>query len=369
MTDTYLEENWYASLKDKSIAISDQNLSEIKTQLSDINAYYQNKIPREHLLPPEIDMWNYQKDHNHMSDDFDVPKCTAIGRRGIEALMSDLTPAVISDITHDITSVIPAFLVDDLVIRHRIKKSVASQAPDITYYYLKYDKTAGLFYCSSYEKRSYDKAVQKTNFSAVLSNPLEQMKTTERVNDIELICSLVIPVETIYASLIIGVHNEWKRQDFTDYPVFLTWHEDKPYKPVDQQLVGGMDDDAIAVLMEVFEFGIGMHRYLISLAEQREKIVVESDVNANRALPKPKTPQEKKAYRQNHRSIVSLSDSIKIYTKNMESTRHIRKPQKCQYRFSVRTHIRHYKNGKTVLIKSYDKNKNMPYKGHLYLGT
>ena len=74
-----------------------------------------------------------------------------------------------------------------------------------------------------------------------------------------------------------------------------------------------------------------------------------------------------KEYRNSRKSIISLSDAIKIYANDQHSVRQIRKPKKCEYRYSVREHVRHYKSGKTVKIKSYDKNKDLPFRPHKYV--
>lgn len=360
---------WETIMPELVSDFSEPDIAKIKEDLNNFTEFYTDKIIRPgKLFPPKIDMWDYKKDHNYMTDGLNVSQQNMVCRKGICFMMDDIKNSGISSLKNDITSILPTLLVDDLVIRHRVKKDKMSLdgKPKITYSYTYYDESTGLLFYSNYEKNTYSREKENVNTVPILLANKILPTPTEAVNSIDLIISAAIPIEAVYGCMIVGLSTGWKRTCFENYPVFLTWHEDKAYVPFKKFFKNDPLDDGMGVLMEIFDNCIGMHRYLLSLAEQREKIVIEPDATANKSLPKPVTDEDRKTYRQKQRSIISLSESVKIYTHDAASTRRIRKPKKCQYRFSVRTHVRHYKNGKTVLVKSFDKNKNFPYKGHQY---
>ena len=131
------------------------------------------------------------------------------------------------------------------------------------------------------------------------------------------------------------------------------------------------DAECHAVLAEAMESGIGFQRYLVGLAENAERTVVRAD---KRPGKKPSAPGKKSGSRDGgtggsrgaKRSVIDIGGECLIYAKDDDAVRQFRKARKCGYRFTVRGHMRHYKNGRTVWIKPYDKNKDKPFRSHKY---
>lgn len=349
--------------------IPESRITQLKGDLADSIDYYTSLLESTgNLLPPEIDMWNYRKDHNYIDITVESGELNHMCRQGIEYLFKDFHDAASTNKDIILNDLLPGVFVNDLVVRQKVKADDNSSRPaSIYYHYMKYDPEDSIMYYSLYERIEPQLMDKGRSPLAVTST-----KGTDAVYDgPQIIHSLswAIPAECVFSILFVGMHGLWKDISFLDYPAFASWEPSEPfaiYSSHKNQMITNFDEDH-SFLMDAVEMAFGFHRYLINLADNRERVEIIPDKERSKILKKPITPEEKKEYNKNKKSIVSLTDAIRIYTHDQASVKQMRKPKKCEYRYSVREHYRHYRNGKIVKVRGYDKNKNLPFKPHKYV--
>lgn len=360
-----LIEFWNNEMERLAGSIPEESIRQMQEDLRGGLSFYKERFDRiRQITPPEIDMWHYRDGHNYINFKSSINNFRNICMQGTKYLFDDFRDETLSGQTGATNELIPRVFVNDLVLK--LKAKGLSGKPDIHYYYFKNDEELSVLFCSYYERRNSAASIEKTVPFSVLSKDREYYNPGTKTT-IEHICSWAIPLDFLYLSLFVGMHGKWMDTSFTDYPIFISWEPDEPYRLFSEDFKKNKNNEDVSLIQEAIETAFGFQRYLISVAEKREKIEVVPDRERNKSLKKPSSEAEMKEYRNSRKSIISLSDAIRIYANDQKSVRQIRKPKKCEYRYSVREHIRHYKNGKAVKIKSYDKNKDLPFRPHKYM--
>ncbi len=368
---------WEMEMTRLTGSIPKDKIKEMKEDLREGIDFYKERFQKvTDKGCPQIDMWHYKDNHNHIDLRADNNEFDYMCRQGIEYLFNDFHEFATGRADASVTEIIPGIFVNDLVVKVRPAKNSGSS--ELVYYYYKYNEQEKVLYLSYYEKRMLPvidtqnekglNVLSAAHHSERFAKAILPQQDYEPV--IDLVCSWALPVDFAFLTLMTGMHSKWKDGSFTNYPAFIAWDEDSKYiSYAEEYRRNQVSKDDLGILQEGLEHAFGFHRYLINLAENREKISVTPDKERNKTLRKPVTEEEKKEYRRNKKSIITISEAVKIYANNQEAVRQIRHPKKCEYRYTVREHVRHYKSGKVIRIKSYDKNKDLPFRPHKYVGA
>ena len=330
-----------------------------------IDASFESIKKLEQTYPEPFDHHGYKDKHNHLELEGNMTEAANNGFYGATLIVSDIKNLDEKEVKQvPLSEIIPPVLLNDLVVRTTTKLDDGRKK---RYYEIhKYDPDTGLFTYSQYEFRfAAQKEVDRSKAAPLIANKKFVTSTETIPAHIELVQSAAFPLRWVLSMLITGMWGKWADMSFYDFPVLFTWYEDKPYKLYrDFAKENLTTDEEHAIIEDVLEASIGFQRYLIKLTENREKVKIKREKSAPST---PQTKQEKPIVKDSDvKHVISLDTDIRIYTTGKDAVKKFRHPQKCMYRYSVRGHYRHYKNGKVVWIKSYDKNADKPFYSHKY---
>lgn len=321
----------------------------------------------ENTYPKEFDHHGYKERHNHIDLEGNMIKASEDGFYGTTLIVSDIRSLESEEKSIPISEIMPPVLLNDLVVKTSSKMDDGRKT---RYYEIhRYDPETGLFYYSQYEFRfAMKQAVDKKPVPIIAVNQSALHEETQIIPaHLELVQSAVYPLRWVTAMLITGMWGEWEDTSFYDFPVLFTWFEDKPYRLYrDFAKENLTKDERHAILEDVLEASIGFQRYLIKLSENRDKVNIKKEKTAPKAVTGESSAASANPLKESVRHVISLDRDIKVYTKGTDAVKSFRHPQKCMYRYSVRGHFRHYKNGKVVWVKPFDKNKDKPFSSHQY---
>ena len=326
----------------------------------------------EKIKPMPFDPSSYREGHNYINTKGNGRYVCDTGFYGNELIISDLHDLEPDEVSgRSITEIKPPVMLNDLVIRTTAYTRYEIDHPSIlhrNYDVHMYDEKKEVFYWSRYEStQGYYKTLK--------SMPLIPFASDARSSDIwvppseELVISAAIPIRWVILMLTVGMWGQWEDMSFYDYPILLSYEKDEPYRLYKTfRKEHDINDDSHSLVAEALESSIGYQRYLIKLTEDRDKVSLISD-------KKPKTKKtgqsgEDGTIREEvkkRRPAIQLNKDIIIYTTDLKTAKSIKKRRLCDYRYSVRGHFRHYKNGRKVWIGSYDKNKDKPFRPHQYI--
>ena len=317
----------------------------------------------EQEKPTPFQPERYKEDHNYMDLAGTQTKTGLDGFYGVELIIDDLHHTEISK-DAPITDLYPPVMISDLVVRITDKTPSGKRR---FYEVHRYDPEMGLMYFSKYETAPGYMEEVEVKPSVLLADPAKKTEEVWHPAETHFTIGCAIPIQWVICMLAVGMWGKWQDMSFMDYPLFITWQEDESYKLYRNDYRDNWSKlDKIkgpehSVLAELLECSFGFQRYLIKLTEDREKVEVKRIRQSKGSGQKnPNELAERK------RSAIILDKAYTVYSDDPEVVRGLRKIEKCGYRFSVRGHVRHYKSGKTIWIRPFEKNKDKPFRAHRY---
>lgn len=141
-----------------------------------------------------------------------------------------------------------------------------------------------------------------------------------------------------------------------------------------------MADDICEHTIQLFYALCIIYRASIEMIEEKERREefrrlqkensasdIEEDSKQSESITTAKSREYKESSKDGNK-VINLKSGIKMVMKRESFKRvkiHFRK--KCNYQYSVVGHFRHYKNGKTIYVNPYNRNKDKPFRGKEYL--
>ncbi len=350
-------------------AIPEEKIDILKSDMSAFIASSWDAIKRlENTYPEGFDHHGFKERHNHIELEGDMTHASKDGFYGATLIVSDIHELEEEEEKQiPLSEIMPPILLNDLVVKTSRRMDDGRKK---SYYEVhKYDPKTGLYCYSQFEFQFAQMKAEKKPIPIGAVMPDRAIEHTQLIPaHLELIQSAIFPLRWVTTMLITGMWGRWQDESFYDYPVLFTWYDNVPYKLyrdfAKESLTNGEKHE---ILEDILEASIGYQRYLIKLTEDRDSVKIKRDKKREAKEMEQqdieKTPDGK---RKVAKHIISLNDDIKIYTSGSDTARRFKHPQKCSYRYSVRGHYRHYKNGKVVWITTYDKNKDKPFNSHNY---
>ena len=141
-----------------------------------------------------------------------------------------------------------------------------------------------------------------------------------------------------------------------------------------------MVDDICEHTIQLFYALCIIYRASIEMIEEKERrdelrrlqkenpTIITEDYDDSTEPSTYKKKEYKETSTKDGNKVIDLKSGIKMVMKRESYKRvrtHFRK--KCNYQYSVVGHFRHYKNGKTVYVNPYNRNKDKPFRGKEYL--
>ena len=358
--------------------IPKEAIDSIKNRLSTFISVNREELRTyEKQLPQAFDHHGYKESHNHMKLIGPEIETSTRGFYGPECLINAIASLSDEDRKRPMTDIVPPILLNDLVVKTVDKDITFSGRHRIVFDTHRYDpENEFLYYCKYELIGASRKEVEKPNTYAPLAKgiTLPQKETEIVPAHLDIINAAIIPLKWAIPMLIVGTYDKWEDLSFVDYPIFMAWHGDKSYMLYRDFIKANLSEqDEHGVLKDVLEASVGFQRYLVKLSEDREKVSIEKEKKARTKASADKAETDTVSAdsaggnkKPDVKHIITLDNELKIYTNTNDAVKRFKHFQKCPYRYSVRGHFRHYKNGKVVWVKSFDKNKDKPFNSHNY---
>lgn len=358
-------------------AVPKETIDSLKDEMSAFIAANREALREIEKQPlPAFDHHGYKDRYNHIELTGPEVETSTRGFYGAECIISDIKALSEEDRKRPITDIVPPILLNDLVVKTVDKNLTFSGKRRIVFDTHRYDPERELLYYCKYELKSPERReVEKPKTFAPLASGITlPSKETEIIPaHLEIINAAIIPLRWVTTMLIVGMNGKWEDLSFVDYPIFMAWFDSQGYMLYRDFIKTNLSEqDEHGVLKDILEASVGFQRYLVKLSEDREKVSIEKEKKARTKASTDKAETDTVIdnaggnKKPDVKHIITLDNELKIYTNTNEAVKRFKHIQKCPYRYSVRGHFRHYKNGKVVWVKSFDKNKDKPFNSHNY---